>query len=147
MEKLILMPLKAYTPPMPAVSSSPTSISSTVLASSQAAQLARRERRHDSGSDSGTELGDGDLSGGEGNVPQEIFLLLEKTYGIIICRQHDDRDRDCVVRQFFRLVERRCLRREAFTTQHKNWFHTWLKRMDKVWEISKSEAAVEGKRR
>ena len=128
--------------------------------------ISRQERRHDSGSDSGTELADDAIlhglstspaGGGEAaskpasveseNVPQLLFELLEKTFSLIICKQVDDRDRDRVVAQFFRLVERRCLRREAFTGHHKQWFHTWLKRMDQVWEITKNQEVAMEKRK
>ena len=205
-EKIILMPLKAHgsSAAKPDTSSTRPSVllhqqqqpvhqnpppptggaGATVdmSAFSPAGILSRQEKRHDSGSDSGTELADDSLhalstspgsssSHGGGamaspaagtaaagastadpvlseNVPQLLFELLEKTFSIIICKQVDDRDRDRVVLQFFKLVERRCLRREAFTCHHKQWFHTWLKRMDQVWDITKNvEASLEAKRK
>ncbi len=163
MEKIIIMPMKpiqSQQHQLPQFSSSTTAqklttgggapaSSADVATCSTAAILSREERRHDSGSDSGTEqdttAAAAAASSAEsgGSVAQLIFELLEKTFSIIICRQQDDRDRDRVVMHFFRLVERRCLRREAFTAQHKAWFQTWLKRMDQVWDISNVMAAAE----
>ncbi len=172
MEKIILMPMKPtqqqqqrHQPStLPSSSlSSKLPLTTDVSSCSAAAILSREERRHDSGSDSGTELaeeaGGGSAGAGgqqpphqqgslndsskEDKVSQEIFELLEKTFSIIICRQRDDRDRDRVVQHFYRLVERRCLRRDAFTPEQKLWFQTWLKRMDQVWDISNVVAAAE----
>jgi len=41
-----------------------------------------------------------------------------------------------------RLIERRCLRREAFTPHHRQRFLTWMKRMDQVWDVTKTAAAA-----
>ena len=127
-----------------------------------AAALSMRELRqhHDSGSDSGTELVEEQQQPGapgdsscDSDIPQELFDLLEKTFSVILCRQQDDSDLNRVVLHFFRLIERRCLRRDAFTQQHRLRFSTWLKRMDQVWEITKggaeaaSVAAAEAKRK
>lgn len=110
-----------------------------------------QEQRHDSGSDSGTEILDDHLKESfdddedEHNrlIIQDVFDLLEKTFSILICKQQDERDRDRLVLQFYRLLERKCLRKEAFSPHHKLCFQMWMKRMDQVWDISRSAAGNE----
>ena len=132
LEKLILMPMR-----LPTLNRSPNPMPTYAKPAQPAvSSLSRSERRHDSGSDSGTEMTDDAVR--DLDVAQELFELLEKTFSIIICKQHDDSDRDKVVRNFFNLLERRCLKKESFTSQQKHLFFTWLKRMDQVRDISKS---------
>lgn len=81
---------------------------------------------------------------------KEVFGLLECTFSAIICKQHDDTDNDKVVRTFFNLLERRCLKKESFNNQQRQMFVTWLRRMDQVWDISRTvkvEAARKMERR
>lgn len=136
LEKLILMPIK--------ISKISSSQSVTVAshhhqlrpAAPALTQLSREANRHESGSDSGTEMITEEPPK-DVDVSQELFDMLEKTFSLILCKQCDDSDRDKVVRNFFYLLDRRCLKKEAFTPSQKQLFNTWLKRMDQVWDISR----------
>lgn len=107
-------------------------------------------RSHDSGSDSGTEVGGGleDYSSvvsseGDVDVPGQMFDVLKKIYMIIFLSESTNHE---VVTVFACLLDR-CLKREAFTTAHKQLFTAWLSKMRTVWNPPPIRKATDYKRR
>lgn len=126
LEKIVLMPLKPYAaPPVPPLSKVAPNNPNTVF------QTRENSQRHDSGSDSGNELGMEEVlasaSAGNAkqdeNLPQEIFELVKKICSIIIMS-------DCsvaktkVVKSSIALIDH-CLEKEAYTVQQKQRFRGW----------------------
>lgn len=118
LEKVVLMPLKPYHAP-PIASLAPK------LSPVPGAVAREGTHRHDSGSDSGNELGLDEASGKttDENIPQEIFELMKKICSIIIMSDSSVA-KTKVVKSTIGLIEH-CLNMEAYTVHQKQRFRGW----------------------
>ena len=142
LEKIILMPLKPY----PLLSQQQHG---HLLFYHQQLQQ-QKSKRHDSGSDSGTELC-GSLEEKQRswvkaeNIPLEVFEVLKKICSLILIS-----DGSCsynvIVTMYVCLLER-CLGREAFNHQQKQSFHAWIHRLRTVWNPPTIRKATDYKRK
>ena len=141
LETFVLMPTKPYTPP----ASNPIQ-----TASSRAMSSATRTGRHDSGSDSGTDLchdEDGHPTGGAveapENVPGLMFDILKKIFTIVILSDSNNHE---VITVFACLLER-CRAKESFDTVQKKFFTNCLQKLRALWNPPAIKKANDYKRR
>jgi hypothetical protein len=138
LENYVLMPLKPFTAP-------PSNPIQTT--SSRALTSATRTGRHDSGSDSGTDLCHDDensvIAESTKNVPGLIFNTLKKVFMIILLSDTTNHE---VITVFACLLER-CRAKESFNVTQKKCFNSWLQKLRTLWNPPAIRKANDYKRR
>ena len=129
LEAIVLMPLKPYQVQP-----------SRGLNGFGGPMISNPRSHHDSGSDSGTELGP---DANEEDIPGQIFEILKSISTEIFVKEYTNHE---VVTVFACLLEK-CLTREAYSPCQKQLITGWLQKLKTLWNPPHIKKATDYKKR